>query len=168
MVGIPKYAVLVLLNPHGHRFRSKSGCNRHHADGFARCPARHHHRVHDHGEQQRVAGVLAFRALRLERLVGVTIVFSTESRLKRGGSAGSLVPHIFQRFAILFALGVFLALFPLFHWSNIRVYGVLQRIALCYLVCALLYLWDRRLKNPVAPLVVLLELQYAFGLLKLA
>jgi predicted acyltransferase len=88
--------------------------------------------------------------------VGVTIVFSTESRLKRGGSAGSLVPHIFQRFAILFALGLFLALFPLFHWSNIRVYGVLQRIALCYLVCALLYLWDRRLKNPVAPLAVLL------------
>jgi predicted acyltransferase len=89
-------------------------------------------------------------------LVGVTIVFSTESRLKRGGSPASIVPHIIRRFVILFGLGLFLAVFPLFHLSTIRIYGVLQRIALCYLVCSLLYLWDRRTKNNVAPLVVLL------------
>jgi predicted acyltransferase len=89
-------------------------------------------------------------------LVGVTIVFSTESRLKRGGTPASLVPHIFRRFAILFGLGLLLAVFPLFHLSTIRVWGVLQRIAICYLVCALLYLWDRRLTNKAAPLLILL------------
>src|SRR5579872_6313411 len=66
-------------------------------------------------------------------LVGVTIVFSTESRLQRGDPTGPIVGHIFRRFAILFSLGLFLALFPFFHWSHLRVWGVLQRIALCYL-----------------------------------
>jgi predicted acyltransferase len=82
-------------------------------------------------------------------LVGVTIVFSTESRLKRGDSPGAIVPHILRRFLILFGLGLFLALFPVFHWSHLRVWGVLQRIALCYLVCNLLYLWTRQLANRV-------------------
>jgi predicted acyltransferase len=93
-------------------------------------------------------------------LVGVTIVFSTESRLKRGDTPASIVPHIFRRFVILFVLGLFLAVFPLFHLSHIRIYGVLQRIALCYLVCGLLYLWARRAANQatiyIGLLVVLL------------
>jgi predicted acyltransferase len=89
-------------------------------------------------------------------LVGVTIVFSTESRLKRGDTPGSIVPHIFRRFAILFVLGLFLAVFPLFHLSHIRIYGVLQRIALCYLVCGLLYLWARRAAHQAAVYIGLL------------
>jgi predicted acyltransferase len=96
-------------------------------------------------------------------VVGVTIVFSTDSRLKRGAATGSLVGHIFRRFAILFALGLFLAVFPLFHLSHIRVYGVLQRIALCYLVCSLLYLWTRQAANKVvlyASLLVVLLAGY--------
>jgi predicted acyltransferase len=47
-------------------------------------------------------------------------------------------------------LGLFLAVFPLFHLSHIRIYGVLQRIALCYLACGLLYLWARRAANQAA------------------
>jgi predicted acyltransferase len=89
-------------------------------------------------------------------LVGVTIVFSTESRFKRGDTPGNIVPHIFRRFAILFVLGLFLAVFPLFHLSHIRVYGVLQRIALCYLVCGLLYLWARRAAHQAALYIGLL------------
>ena len=96
-------------------------------------------------------------------VVGVTIVFSTESRLKRGDAEGTLVAHIFRRFAILFALGLFLALFPLFHWSQLRVWGVLQRIALCYLACNLLYLGTRTAAKRVAMyagLVVVLLVGY--------
>jgi predicted acyltransferase len=89
-------------------------------------------------------------------VVGVTIVFSTESRLKRGATTGSLVPHILWRFAVLFALGVILNGFPLFHLSQQRVWGVLQRIALCYLFCALLYLWKRGVADKVILLVVFL------------
>jgi len=96
-------------------------------------------------------------------LVGVTIVFSTESRLDRGEASGVLVGHIFRRFAILFGLGLFLALFPLFHWSHLRVWGVLQRIALCYLACNLLYVWTRKAANKAAlygSLVVVLLVGY--------
>ncbi len=89
-------------------------------------------------------------------LVGVTTVFSTESRLKRGESAGSRVPHVLRRFVILFALGLVVNSFPFFHLSHLRVWGVLQRIALCYLVCALWYLWDRRAWTKIVAVVVFL------------
>ncbi len=96
-------------------------------------------------------------------LVGVTIIFSTESRLQRGDPTGPIVGHIFRRFAILLRLGLLLALFPLFHWSHLRVWGVLQRIALCYLVCSLLYVGTRRVASKAAlygSLVVVLLLGY--------
>ncbi|HVT98972.1 MAG TPA: hypothetical protein VHE33_15810 [Acidobacteriaceae bacterium] len=96
-------------------------------------------------------------------VVGVAIVFSTESRLDRGEATGVLVGHIFRRFAILFGLGLFLALFPLFHWSHLRVWGVLQRIALCYLACSLLYVGTRKASNKAvvyASLVAVLLVGY--------
>ena len=37
-------------------------------------------------------------------------------------------------------MGIFLALFPKFDFENLRVVGVLQRIAIVYLICALIYL----------------------------
>ncbi|HEY1498355.1 MAG TPA: heparan-alpha-glucosaminide N-acetyltransferase domain-containing protein [Acidobacteriaceae bacterium] len=90
-------------------------------------------------------------------LVGVTIVFSTESRLKRGATEGSLVPHIVRRFLILIFLGIFAVNgFPHFPWASLRIYGVLQRIAVCYLIGSLLYLWDRRPASKVAILVTAL------------
>ena len=58
---------------------------------------------------------------------------------KRKGSS-NLYVKIFKRSAIIFLLGIFLALFPKFDFENLRIVGVLQRIALVYLVCAILYL----------------------------
>ncbi len=46
--------------------------------------------------------------------------------------------------------------FPHFHLQHLRIYGVLQRIAVCYLIVGLLYLWDRRIWTKVALLVCLL------------
>jgi predicted acyltransferase len=89
-------------------------------------------------------------------LVGVSIVFSTEARLRRGDSRAKLAGHAVRRAAILFALGVFTNGFPHFHLQHLRIYGVLQRIAVCYLVVALLYLWDRRVWTKVLLLVCLL------------
>ena len=37
-------------------------------------------------------------------------------------------------------MGIFLALFPKFDFENLRVVGVLQRIAIVYLICGLIYL----------------------------
>jgi predicted acyltransferase len=77
-------------------------------------------------------------------LVGVTIVFSTQSRLARGEAKRVLLMHAFQRAAILFGLGILVHGFPDYPLATLRIYGVLQRIALCYLLATMLYLWDRR------------------------
>ena len=89
-------------------------------------------------------------------VVGVSIVFSTEARLRRGDSRTKLAGHAVLRAVILFALGVFSNGFPHFHLQHLRIYGVLQRIAVCYLIVALLYLWDRRAWTKVLLLVCLL------------
>jgi predicted acyltransferase len=75
-------------------------------------------------------------------IVGVAMAFSFRSRSERGESRGRLLAHALWRGIVLFALGMFLNGFPdhyqLDHW---RIYGVLQRIAICYVVTAVLELW---------------------------
>ena len=51
-----------------------------------------------------------------------------------------MVQKIFKRSAIIFGLGVFLWLFPGFDFSNVRLPGVLQRIALVFMACSLIFL----------------------------
>jgi predicted acyltransferase len=77
-------------------------------------------------------------------LVGATIVFSTESRLARGATRAALLAHALRRACILFLLGLVVNSFPFFDLPTMRYYGVLPRIALCYLVVATLYLFVRR------------------------
>jgi predicted acyltransferase len=77
-------------------------------------------------------------------LVGITIVFSTQSRLAKGEAKRVLLMHAFERAQILFALGILVHGFPDYPLATLRIYGVLQRIALCYLIATMLYLWDRR------------------------
>jgi predicted acyltransferase len=61
-----------------------------------------------------------------------------------------------KRAAILFLLGVVVNGFPFFELAHLRIYGVLQRIALCYLLIGLFYLWDKRVWTKVAALVAAL------------
>ena len=49
------------------------------------------------------------------------------------------VPVILRRTALIFALGLLLALYPRFDVTTVRIMGVLQRLALCYLGAALFY-----------------------------
>ncbi len=76
-------------------------------------------------------------------LVGTAIVFSTESRLARGASRLSLFGHTVRRSIILFLLGLVVNSFPFFRLSTMRYYGVLPRIAICYLVIGTMYLLVR-------------------------
>jgi predicted acyltransferase len=75
-------------------------------------------------------------------IVGVAMAFSFRSRLRRGETRTGLLKHVLWRGVVLFALGLLLnglgARFHLDHW---RVYGVLQRIAICYVITAMLALW---------------------------
>ena len=77
-------------------------------------------------------------------LVGASIVFSTESRLSRGVARASLFAHTVRRAIIIFALGLVINGAPFFHISTLRFYGVLPRIALCYLIVGTLYIFIRR------------------------
>jgi predicted acyltransferase len=73
-------------------------------------------------------------------IVGLSLVFSLRRRVQ-GVSPGTLLPVVVRRAAILFGLGLLLNGFPYYHLSTIRIPGVLQRIALGYLIGSLLYLW---------------------------
>jgi predicted acyltransferase len=79
-------------------------------------------------------------------IVGVAMAFSFSSRLQRGDSRRELLRHVLWRGLALFALGMFLNGFPnQYQLASWRVYGVLQRIAICYVISAILALWsDRR------------------------
>jgi predicted acyltransferase len=75
-------------------------------------------------------------------IVGVAMAFSFSSRLKRGESRPKLLGHVVWRGLMLFALGLFLNGFPnQYHLASWRVYGVLQRIAICYVISAVFALW---------------------------
>jgi len=76
-------------------------------------------------------------------ITGVSLTFSFSSRLQTGSKTAQL-PHIVRRAAIIFALGLLLNGCPHYVLATWRVYGVLQRIAIGYLVASVLYLWCGR------------------------
>ena len=45
---------------------------------------------------------------------------------------------------MLFALGLLVNGFPTFHVAHLRIPGILQRIGVCYVLAAALYLWLKR------------------------
>jgi predicted acyltransferase len=80
-------------------------------------------------------------------LVGISTVFSTQARLAKGDSKSSLLVHTIRRAITLFLLGLLVNSFPYFHLHTLRIYGVLPRIAVCYLIVAVLYLYSPSWKN---------------------
>ena len=89
-------------------------------------------------------------------LMGVAIVLSTESKLRRGASRRDICIQVLRRSAILFFLGLVVNGFPFFNLHTLRIYGVLQRIALCYLFSGLLHLYARDAKSKIILLLVTL------------
>jgi len=90
-------------------------------------------------------------------LVGISTVLSTASRLAHGANRQSLFLHTLRRAVILFLLGIVVNSFPFFHLHTMRFYGVLPRIAICYLIIATLYIfspgWRSKAALAVAALV---------------
>jgi predicted acyltransferase len=75
-------------------------------------------------------------------IVGVAIVFSFRSRMQRGETREKLLQHVLWRGSFLFALGMFMNGFPNhYQFESWRVFGVLQRIAICYVVSGMIELW---------------------------
>ena len=73
-------------------------------------------------------------------IVGTALPFAFANRLARGESRRGLYLQIVRRTVLLFALGLIWNGFPYYNLSTLRIMGILQRIALCYFACSLLYL----------------------------
>src|SRR5262249_18647747 len=82
-------------------------------------------------------------------IVGVSMVLSFNARRERGASRGELLLHSLKRSAIIFGLGLFLNGYPHFALGTIRIPGVLQRIAVVYLITALIVLFAGRIAQIV-------------------
>ena len=76
-------------------------------------------------------------------IVGVAIPLAFGKRIERGDARRDLFLKVLYRSVIIFLLGEFLAGFPYFHFSTIRIPGVLQRIAVCYFFASIIYLTTR-------------------------
>ncbi len=73
-------------------------------------------------------------------MVGVSMTLSFAARIARGASRASLALHACRRAALLIFLGLLVNGFPFYDLSHLRFPGILQRIGVCYLLAALLYL----------------------------
>ncbi len=71
-------------------------------------------------------------------LAGVSIPFSLTRIVERSGK-GAAHARVFRRFLVLYALGVFYYGGVSRAWPHVRLVGVLQRIAVCYLFAALIF-----------------------------
>jgi predicted acyltransferase len=72
-------------------------------------------------------------------IVGVAIPLGLGKRVEEGVNSAVYL-KILRRTAIIFLLGLFLAAFPFFDFANLRIPGVLQRIAVCYLFASLIFI----------------------------
>ncbi len=77
-------------------------------------------------------------------IVGVSVVFALESKKADPALHRQLITGIIRRAVILFAIGLILSLFPYFNFATVRIPGVIQRIAVVYLIVGLLYIYQTR------------------------
>src|SRR5581483_10290572 len=72
-------------------------------------------------------------------IVGVALTISLGKRLAAGVSRSRLFAQMFRRAVILYILGLIVYAYP-FNLHTQRVLGVLQRIAICYLIAGSIFL----------------------------
>lgn len=91
-------------------------------------------------------------------IVGVAMTFSFGKLLERGVARGAIMAKSAKRAAILFLLGLLQHSFPWvgFDYSQLRIPGVLQRIALTFLLATPLVLWVGRRGRAVVTAALLL------------
>ncbi|MGI8641685.1 MAG: acyltransferase family protein [Pyrinomonadaceae bacterium] len=98
-------------------------------------------------------------------IVGIAITLALGKRVEQGGINRDIYLKIVRRALIIFALGLFLATFPFYNFtkgewldvSTVRIMGVLQRIALCYLAASLIFVhtnWKQQAIIAVALLLI--------------
>lgn len=97
-------------------------------------------------------------------IVGVSITLAFGNRVARGEINRDVYLKIIRRSLIIFALGLFLTAFPFYNFtkgewldvSQLRIMGVLQRIAVCYLFAALIFVRTNWKQQAIIAAVLLL------------
>jgi len=98
-------------------------------------------------------------------IMGLAMALSLKRREAGGASRAELWKQVFKRTAVLFGLGLMLNGYPRFDLAHLRIMGVLQRIALCYLVVStvLLALPRRRHQWLAMAAIIALYLGIMYG-----
>jgi predicted acyltransferase len=97
-------------------------------------------------------------------IVGVAIPYSIESQRARGARSGQILRHVLRRAVVLFAIGVAMNWYHKFDFAqpaldlpHLRIFNVLQRIALCSVVVTGMYLWCKpRTQAAIAAAILVL------------
>ncbi len=89
-------------------------------------------------------------------IVGVSIALAYTKRLNAGIAKGPMYKKIVIRSFNIFAVGIFLWLFPKFNFGHIRIAGVLPRIAIVFLTCAFLFLNSKWKTQAIIAAILLL------------
>ncbi|GAC1378622.1 MAG: DUF5009 domain-containing protein [Hymenobacter sp.] len=77
-------------------------------------------------------------------IVGVSLVYALDGGKQKGEPQGAVLARVMRRALVLFGLGLLLSLYPKFDFSTVRIMGVLQRTALVFLGCSILFLKTSR------------------------
>ncbi|MBA9075931.1 acyltransferase family protein [Rufibacter quisquiliarum] len=77
-------------------------------------------------------------------IVGVSIAYALSGAKQKPETHGKTLLRIARRGLTLFALGLFLALFPKFEFDTVRIPGVLQRIGVVFIIAASIFLKTER------------------------
>ncbi|WP_370457521.1 acyltransferase family protein [Rufibacter sp. XAAS-G3-1] len=77
-------------------------------------------------------------------IVGVSIAYALSGAKLMPEKHTSTILKIVRRGLTLFALGLFLALFPKFDFETVRIPGVLQRIGVVFIIAAIIFLKTER------------------------
>ncbi|MDX9846376.1 MAG: heparan-alpha-glucosaminide N-acetyltransferase domain-containing protein [Tenuifilaceae bacterium] len=88
-------------------------------------------------------------------IVGVSIALAYTKQINKGIPNALMYRKLIIRSVKIFALGLFLNLWPQFNIAELRVAGVLQRIAIVFLVCGLLFIRANWKKQAVVGAVIL-------------
>lgn len=89
-------------------------------------------------------------------ILGVSIVLSMTKQIAKGLSKNQLVKKVLIRSLKIYGVGMFLWLWPSFDFDVIRWAGVLPRIAIVFLVCALIFLYTKRKTQLVIAALILI------------
>lgn len=88
-------------------------------------------------------------------IMGFTMVFSFKKRIEKGVSKRTLFFKILRRSLLLFGLGLLLNNFAYFNLAHLRIPGVLQRIAICYLIAGIIFLRTKMREQMITTFVLL-------------